>query len=241
VLSNVGSFTNIRGGNAYPGIIRESEKKPLRVFLVDGRNDLRGERKGGYDQTWDWFLQNNRMKDALLEKGYDLNYSWGIQSHGQSMLRAVFPDMMRWLWRDQPVSTDPKNMTERSFAAPAKTESPAPSSDETALLEVEHRWAAALVKGDAAALDSILSDTFSGTDEHGTPAGKSGKLAVLRSGDLKMSSIDLSGMKVSLYGDCAVVTGVAVEKPRTAFTDTFVFQGGKWMAVASHESTPLAR
>ena len=48
VLSNVGSFTNIRGGNAYPDIIRKSEKKPLRVFLVDGRNDnrgLRGRRK----------------------------------------------------------------------------------------------------------------------------------------------------------------------------------------------------
>ena len=29
VLSNVGSFTNIRGGNAYPDIIRKSEKKPI--------------------------------------------------------------------------------------------------------------------------------------------------------------------------------------------------------------------
>src|ERR1700720_2936427 len=37
-LSNVGRFTNIRGGNAYPDIIRKSERKPIRVFLVDGRN-----------------------------------------------------------------------------------------------------------------------------------------------------------------------------------------------------------
>ncbi len=56
VLSNVGSFTNIRGGHAYPDIIRKSEKKPLRVFLVDGRNDNRGVRGDGtYDQTRDWF------------------------------------------------------------------------------------------------------------------------------------------------------------------------------------------
>src|SRR5215813_4565450 len=41
VLSNVGSFVNIRGGHAYPDIIRKSERKPLRVFLVDGRNDNR--------------------------------------------------------------------------------------------------------------------------------------------------------------------------------------------------------
>ena len=52
VLSNVGSFTNIRGGHAYPDIIRKSEKKPLRVFLVDGRNDNRGlKADGSYDQA----------------------------------------------------------------------------------------------------------------------------------------------------------------------------------------------
>jgi enterochelin esterase family protein len=27
---------------------------------------------------------------------------------------------MRWLWRDGPVSTDPNDMTERSFRQPAK-------------------------------------------------------------------------------------------------------------------------
>lgn len=119
VLSNVGSFTNIRGGNAYPDLIRKSEKKPIRVFLVDGRNDNRGLRRDGYDETWDWFLQNVRMQQALTEKGYDLNYSWGIQKHGQKMLQTVFPEMMRWLWRDHGVSTDPKDMKERSFAGAA--------------------------------------------------------------------------------------------------------------------------
>ena len=41
VLSNVGSFTDIRGGNAYPDLIMKSEKRPIRIFLCDGRNDLR--------------------------------------------------------------------------------------------------------------------------------------------------------------------------------------------------------
>ncbi len=116
VLSNVGSFTNIRGGHAYPDIIRKSEKKPLRVFLVDGRNDNRGQRQNGeYDEKRDWFFQNVRMQQALQEKGYDLNYSWGIQRHGQKMLQTAFPEMMRWLWRDHGVSTDVKDMVERSF------------------------------------------------------------------------------------------------------------------------------
>ena len=119
ILSNVGSFTNLRGGNAYPEIIRQSDKKPLRVFLVDGRNDNRALKPdGSYDPTRDWFYQNVRMQQALAEKGYDLNYSWGIQRHGQKMLQTVFPEMMRWLWRDHSVSTDPRDAVERSVNTP---------------------------------------------------------------------------------------------------------------------------
>ncbi|MGO4882017.1 MAG: alpha/beta hydrolase [Bryobacteraceae bacterium] len=121
VLSNVGSFTNIRGGNAYPDIIRGSDKKPLRIFLVDGRNDNRSlHADGTYDQARDWFYQNVRIEQALAEKGYDVNYTWGIQRHGQKMLSTVFPEMMRWLWRDHGVSTDVHDMVERSFNEPKK-------------------------------------------------------------------------------------------------------------------------
>ena len=100
VLSNVGSFVNLRGGDAYADIVRKAKKKPLRIFMVDGRNDNRERRDGTYDVRWDWFTQNLRLQKALEEKGYDLNYSWGIQRHGQKMLRTVMPEMMRWLWRD---------------------------------------------------------------------------------------------------------------------------------------------
>jgi enterochelin esterase-like enzyme len=115
VLSNVGSFTNIRGGHEYPNIVAKAKKKPLRVYLTSGRNDNRGIRNGVYDEKWDWFRQNVLMKDALTKKGYDLAYTWGINNHGQKFGGLIFPDMMRWLWRDQPVSTDPNDMVERSF------------------------------------------------------------------------------------------------------------------------------
>jgi enterochelin esterase-like enzyme len=123
VLSNVGSFTNIRGGHAYPDVIRESEKKPIRIFLVDGRNDNRALRiDGSYDETRDWFYQNVRMQQALTAQGYDVNYSWGVARHGQKMLRTVLPEMMRWLWRDHGVSTDPRDMVERSFNEPKRNQ-----------------------------------------------------------------------------------------------------------------------
>jgi enterochelin esterase-like enzyme len=119
VLSIVGSFTNLRGGHAYADIVLRSEKKPLRVYLQDGRNDNRGIGRGGtYDESRDWFVQNVRLMRALSDKGYDLNYTWGIGRHGQKQGGAILPDMMRWLWRDHPVSTDPNDAVERAFNEP---------------------------------------------------------------------------------------------------------------------------
>ena len=118
VLSNVGSFTNIHGGDIYADWVLKTRKKPIRVFLCDGRNDNRGIRNGVYDQRWDWFYQNVRLQKALTQKGYDLNYTWGMNNHGQRYGGAILPDMMRWLWRDGPVSTDPNDMVERGFRQP---------------------------------------------------------------------------------------------------------------------------
>jgi enterochelin esterase family protein len=115
VITFVGSFTDLRGEYIYPELVEQSERKPIRIFLQDGRNDNRGMRGDTYNPKRDWFLQNVRLVSALTKKGYDVNYVWGIGNHGQKQGGAIFPDMMRWLWRDQPVSTDPNDKVERSF------------------------------------------------------------------------------------------------------------------------------
>lgn len=131
VLSIVGSFTNLRGGHVYPEAVLKSEKKPIRVFLQDGRNDNRGSGRGGaYDQTRDWFYQNVRLMKALTEKGYDVNYAFGMNRHGQKMGGAILPEMMRWLWRDHQLSTDPQDMVERGFNEPVKKTQQEPASTE---------------------------------------------------------------------------------------------------------------
>ncbi|WP_321477265.1 alpha/beta hydrolase-fold protein [uncultured Paludibaculum sp.] len=115
VLSVVGSFVNLRGGHVYPDLVLQAERKPIRIFLQDGRNDNRGLRQDGtYDEKRDWFYQNVRLMKALTSKGYDVNYTWGVNRHGQKMGGPILPEMMRWLWRDQPVSTDVHDMVERS-------------------------------------------------------------------------------------------------------------------------------
>jgi enterochelin esterase-like enzyme len=125
VLSIVGSFTNLRGGDAYAELIEKGEKKPIRIFLQDGRNDNRALKPdGSYDQRRDWFYQNVRLMKVLTAKGYEVNYSFGMNKHGSKMGGAIMPEMMRWLWRDQPVSTDPHDMVERAFREPAQKTEP---------------------------------------------------------------------------------------------------------------------
>jgi hypothetical protein len=57
---------------------------------------------------------------ALTDKGYDVSYTWGMNTHGQRMGGPILPEMMRWLWRDHPVSTDVNDTVERSFNEPKK-------------------------------------------------------------------------------------------------------------------------
>jgi enterochelin esterase-like enzyme len=116
VLSGIGTFVDLAGGHVYPETVLASEKKPIRIFMIDGRNDNRGlNADGEYNVNRDWFYQNVRLKDALVEKGYEVNYSWGIGVHSHDMGGAMLPEMMRWLWRDQPISVDPRDTVERSF------------------------------------------------------------------------------------------------------------------------------
>lgn len=93
VLSHIGSFTNIRGGHAYPALIRKTEKKPLRVFLQDGSGDL--------DNLFgNWPLANQEMAAALKFMKYDYKFEFGTEGHNGKHGGAILPESLRWLWRD---------------------------------------------------------------------------------------------------------------------------------------------
>jgi enterochelin esterase family protein len=94
VLSHVGSFTNIRGGDVYPGLVRKTEKKPIRVFLQDGAADLD-------NQHGNWPLANQQMALALKFAKYDYKFEYGDGGHNGKHGGAILPDSLRWLWRDE--------------------------------------------------------------------------------------------------------------------------------------------
>jgi sugar lactone lactonase YvrE/enterochelin esterase-like enzyme len=95
VLSLIGSFTDLRGGDIYPALIRKTEPKPLRVFLQDGSKDLS-------IFAGNWWLANQAMASALEWAGYDAKFVSGDKDHDMEEGGAILPDALRWLWRDYP-------------------------------------------------------------------------------------------------------------------------------------------
>lgn len=92
VLSHVGSFVNIRGGHVYPALIRKTERKPIRVFLQGGANDLDNEHGN-------WPLANQEMAAALKFAGYDYKFEFGEGAHNGYHGGAILPESLKWLWR----------------------------------------------------------------------------------------------------------------------------------------------
>ena len=95
VFSSIGTYVGLRGANVYPTLIRKYEPKPIRVFLQDGSNDL--NIYGG-----DWWMANQEMERALVFAGYEVSHAWGEGGHDGKQATQVFPDAMRWLWKDWP-------------------------------------------------------------------------------------------------------------------------------------------
>ena len=98
VLSHVGSFTNIRGGHNYQALIRKTDRKPIRLFLQDGTNDLDNEHGN-------WWLSNLQMEKSLKFKGYDYQFVGGTGGHSGKQGGALLPESLKWLWRDHVVGT----------------------------------------------------------------------------------------------------------------------------------------
>jgi gluconolactonase len=116
VFSTIGTYVGLRGGERYPTLIRKYEPKPIRVFLQDGSNDL--NIYGG-----DWWMANQTMERALTFAGYQVQHVWGNEAHNGKHATAIFPDAMRWLWKDwpQPVRTgETKNATLHDILVPGE-------------------------------------------------------------------------------------------------------------------------
>jgi len=117
---------------------------------------------------------------------------------------------------------------------------------EQAVAALEQKWLQSQRTNNPELLASLLADDVMDTGSDGKLiVGKAAVIADAKS--TKWSSVDYSGLKVTVHGDTAIATGImtgkgtAAGKPldsHDAFTDTWVkMPGGQWRCVATHSST----
>ena len=110
VFSVVGTYVGLRGGDIYPTLLRKYEPKPLRVFLQDGEHD-------NNIYAGDWWMANQTMERALTFSGYDVRHVWGDGAHNGKHGTMLFPEAIRWLWKDWPQSVKSVAPTRNAFLA----------------------------------------------------------------------------------------------------------------------------
>jgi gluconolactonase len=108
VFTGVGTYVGIHGGDRLPVLVRKLEPKPIRIFLQSGTGD-------NNLYCGDWWMANQMMERSFTWAGYDVNHAWGEGGHNQKHASQIFPDVLRWLWRDW--------QTNREIKANAKGES----------------------------------------------------------------------------------------------------------------------
>jgi len=103
----------------------------------------------------------------------------------------------------------------------------------------------AQVHADAAALDRIYADDFIGIGPSGTLRTKKEVLADFTSKKLTFQSITTDDVRIRVYGNAAVETGLSTMKGQDAgkvvpeenrFTRVWIKEGGRWRLVSNHYS-----
>jgi hypothetical protein len=113
------------------------------------------------------------------------------------------------------------------------------------ILEVEHQWKDAKMKGDTAVLERVFADEFTNTDQNGKTYTKAEWIAALAPGSPTFKTYQIDDAKIVSYGtNTATLTFNYLATYRggksrhSRDTDTFVNRDGRWQVVAS-QSTPL--
>ena len=117
--------------------------------------------------------------------------------------------------------------------------------DDKIILALENGWNQAQIHHDAKALESLVADGFLSTDNEGTVMNKAQFLADTKDMSYKADTVANDEVKVQMFDKAAVVTGryhaKGTEKGKAfdhwgRFTDTWIYENGRWQCVASHTS-----
>jgi hypothetical protein len=127
----------------------------------------------------------------------------------------------------------------------AQTSRDGSSAEAAKLVALERMWNQAQVVRDSSAVANMIGDKFVNTEWDGEVSDRGKFLADFADPKFQPSIMSIQDVKVELYSTTAVVTGTYHTKGTYGakpyehfgrFTDTWIFQDGKWQCVASHTS-----
>lgn len=119
------------------------------------------------------------------------------------------------------------------------------TDDETQLIQLERSWNQAEMGRDAGAIASLFDDTLVYVDYDGSLMNRAEYLRSVANPSSSPEHMYDEGMKVHVYSNAGVVSGVYREtgvtkgKPytrRARFTDTWIKLSGQWKCVASQST-----
>jgi len=119
------------------------------------------------------------------------------------------------------------------------------SAAQEKLLVLEHLWNEAQVNRDWHALEGLIAEKFINTEYDGEVSDRDKFLADIKDPDFKPSAVTIREVRVNVYRDTAIVTGVYHTRGTYSgrpyehlgrFTDTWILEDGRWLCVASHTS-----
>jgi len=132
-----------------------------------------------------------------------------------------------------------------SVCAFAQTPKAVYSTETAKLVALERMWNQAQVIRDASAVASMIGDNFINTEWDGEVSDRGKFLADFADPKFQPSLMNIQDVKVDMYATTAIVSGTYHTKGTYGtkpyehfgrFTDTWIFQDGKWLCVASHTS-----
>lgn len=120
------------------------------------------------------------------------------------------------------------------------------STAEDSVRAVELARGQALLRADTAALSRMVADEFTEVSRLGTLRTRAANLREIATGVLRLTSVRYDSLTVRLYGDVAVLQGIADNagsyggmpfSGRIRYTRVFVRRDGRWQAVTMQQTT----
>jgi len=125
----------------------------------------------------------------------------------------------------------------------------APSATDQTVLKLDRELIDALFTKDRTAFEPLLADDYVYIHSNGTVANREQEIAQTMASDVKWTASKLSGLKIRVYGDAAIVTGTLTHTGSAKgyvggarlVTHLWVKRNGRWQTVGGQSTVVPAR